>query len=290
LCWHAVEEDTNVQPGCRKAGPALPDEAFVPKLAANLSMLFTELPFLERFGAAAAAGFRAVEFQLPYEFAAEEVGRLLAAHDLAVALFNAPLGNAMAGERGFAALPGREAEFRASLDRALAYAQVIHCTRLHVLAGIIAPGPASEEVYVANLRWGGARAAAQGVTLLIEPLNAGDNPGYFLRTTAQAQDLLDRIARDNVKLQFDFYHCQISEGDLAAHARRLFGRYAHVQIAGVPGRNEPDRGEINYPYLLDLLDELGYDGYVGCEYRPAAGTLAGLGWAARWGIGVGGRA
>ena len=129
-------------------------------------------------------------------------------------------------------------------------------------------------------------AARADVTLLIEPLNVHDQPGYFLSNTAQAVALLDRIGRDNVKLQFDFYHCQITEGDLAAHARHLFGRYGHVQIAGVPGRNEPNRGEINYPYLLDLLDELGYDGYVGCEYRPAAGTLAGLGWAARWGIGA----
>jgi len=156
-----------------------------------------------------------------------------------------------------------------------------------VLAGRIAPERDSEARFVANLGRAAARAAADGVTLLVEPLNARDNPGYFLRTTDQAVALLDRIAAAGVKLQFDFYHCQISEGDLAAHAERLIGRYAHVQIAGVPGRNEPDRGEINYAYLLELLDRLGYDGWVGCEYRPAAGTIEGLGWARRWGIGGG---
>lgn len=259
----------------------------MPRLAANLSLLFTERPFLERFGAAAAAGFRAVEFQSPYEFAAADVAGRAAAHQLPIVLFNTPLGDRAAGERGLAALPGRTAEFHAALDRALGYARVLGCPRLHVLAGAVAADAASEATYIANLRAGAERARAQGVTLLIEPLNAADNPVYFLRSTAQAVRLLDRIGCDNVRLQFDFYHCQISEGDLAGHARRLFGRYAHVQIAGVPGRAEPDRGEINYPFLLDLLDELGYAGHVGCEYRPAAGTLAGLGWARRWGIGAG---
>ncbi len=190
-----------------------------------------------------------------------------------------------AAERGFAALPGHEAEFDASLARALAYAGTIGCRRIHVLAGRIAPDPETEAAFIANLRRGAARAAACDVTLLIEPLNADDNPGYFLRTTAQAAALLERIGCANVKLQFDFYHCQITEGALAAHAERLIGSYGHVQIAGVPGRNEPDRGEINYRFLLDLLDRLGYDGWVGCEYRPAAATLDGLGWAAPWGIG-----
>ncbi len=153
------------------------------------------------------------------------------------------------------------------------------------MAGRAAPDRDSEARFVANLQRGADRAARDGVTLLVEPLNLRDNPGYFLRTTGAAMDLLGRIDRANVKLQFDFYHCQITEGDLAAHAERLLGRYAHVQIAGVPGRHEPDSGEINYPFLLDLLDRLGYAGWVGAEYRPAAGTIEGLGWARRWGIG-----
>jgi hydroxypyruvate isomerase len=247
-------------------------------------MLFAELPFLDRIGAAGAAGFRAVECQYPYDVPAAEFAARLREHRLEAVLINAPVGDA-AGDRGLAALPGREAEFRASVGRALDYARIIGCPLIHVTAGRAAPGPETEASYVANLRGAAALAARAGVTLLIEPLNARDNPGYFLRTTDQAVALLDRIACDGVRLQFDFYHCQISEGDLAGHAERLFGRYAHVQIAGVPGRHEPDRGEINYPYLLDLLDRLGYDGWVGCEYRPAAGTLAGLGWARRWGIG-----
>lgn len=258
----------------------------MPKFAANLSTLFTELPFLERFAAAASAGFAAVEFQLPYDVPAEDIARRAAAYHLPVVLFNAPYGDVAAGERGVAALPGRAAEFQANLEHALAYARVLRCPHLHVLAGNVLASPETEETFIANFRAGAGLARAAGVTLLIEPLNAADNPGYFLRTTAQAVTLIDRIGRDNVKLQFDLYHCQITEGDLATHARRLFGRYGHVQIAGVPGRHEPDRGEINYPYLFDLLDELGYDGHVGCEYRPAAGTLVGLGWAARWGIGA----
>jgi 2-dehydrotetronate isomerase len=260
-------------------------EATLPKLAANISMLFVEHPFLDRVGAAAAAGFKAVEIQLPYQFPAEELRARLAAHRIEAVLINAPPGNTEQGERGFAALPGRESDFRASLERALGYARVIGVKRIHVLAGRVAPSPETEAAFIANIRHAADVAAKDGVTIQIEPLNAGDNPGYFLRTTDQAVALMDRIARDNVSLQFDFYHCQITEGSLAAHAERLFGRYGHVQIAGVPGRNEPDRGEINYPYLFDLLDRLGYAGWVGCEYRPAGATLDGLGWAARWGIG-----
>jgi hydroxypyruvate isomerase len=254
----------------------------VPRFAANLTCLFTELPFLDRFAAAAAAGFAAVEFQFPYEFPAVEIARRLVQCDLTPVLFNLPPGDLAKGERGLAALPGREAEFDKSLDLALDYARAIGCPRLHVMAGLM---PAARELtYVAALRRAADRAAAERITLLIEPLNARDNPGYFLRTTAEAVAVLDRVERDNVKLQLDFYHCQISEGDLARHAEDLFGRYAHVQVANIPGRHEPDRGEINYPYLFNLLDRLGYDGWVGCEYRPAAGTLEGLGWLRAWGV------
>jgi 2-dehydrotetronate isomerase len=255
----------------------------MPRLAANISMLFPERALLDRIDAAAAAGFRGVECQYPYATPARDFAERIAQRGLEAVLINVPAGEG-AADRGFAALPGREDDFMASLARALDYARAIGCRRIHVLAGRIAPDTASEATYVANLRRAADLAQRDRVTLLIEPLNASDNPGYFLRTTAAAVALLDRIACDNVALQFDFYHCQITEGDLAAHAEHLFGRYAHVQIAGVPGRHEPDNGEINYPYLLELLDRLGYDGWVGCEYRPAADTLDGLGWARRWGI------
>jgi hydroxypyruvate isomerase len=258
----------------------------MPKLAANLSTIFTEMPFLDRFAAARAAGFKAVEFQAPYAFAAADIAARATAAELPVVLFNAPMGDAKVGDRGLAAQPGREADFDAAVTTALDYARVLGCRQVHMLAGTALPDRAGqEETYVANLRRAGERAAVAGVTFLVEPLNAQDNPSYFLRTTAQAIAILDRVAHPNVALQFDLYHCQITEGDLARHTRDLFGRYPHVQIAGVPGRHEPDEGEINYPFLFDLLDELGYAGWVGCEYRPKAGTLAGLGWAKRWGIG-----
>jgi len=259
----------------------------MPKFAANLSMLFSELPFLDRFAAAAAAGFRAVEFQAPYySHPIEEVARAARAAGLPVVLFNAPMGDAKKGERGLAAEPGREADFAASIETTLAYARLLACRQVHVLAGRAAgERAAQEEVYIANLRHAADRAAQAGVTLLIEPLNARDNPGYFLSDTRQALGLLDRIAHRNVALQFDLYHCQITEGDLAQHMRALFGRYAHVQIANVPGRHEPGSGEIDFDFLFGLFDELGYQGWIGCEYRPKAGTLAGLGWARRWGIG-----
>ena len=258
----------------------------MPKFAANLSLLFTELPFLERFAAAKAAGFAAVEFQAPYQFPAEAVAAVAKAADLHVVLFNAPMGDVKAGERGLAAQPGREADFTAAIDEALRYARALNCEQIHVLAGLATGERAAQEaVYVANLQHAAERAVEAGVTLLIEPLNRRDNPNYFLRTTAEAIAVLDRVNRSNVALQFDFYHCQMSEGDLAQHARDLFGRYTHVQIANVPGRHEPGEGEIHFPYLFDLLDELGYRGWIGCEYKPKAGTLPGLLWARRWGIG-----
>ncbi len=260
----------------------------MPKLAANLSMMFQEVPFLDRFAAAAAAGFTGVEYLFPYEFPASEIAARLERHRLTQALFNLPPGDWAKGERGLAALPGRESEFMEGLERALDYARATSCPRLHAMAGIWPEGLDRREgasLYAANLRGAADRAAARGVTLVIEPINSRDMPGYFLRTTGEAMAILKEVGRDNLKLQLDLYHCQIMEGDLAMHIRNLAGRYAHVQIAGVPERHEPDRGEVNYAYLLALLDEVGYGGWIGCEYRPAAETRAGLAWARRWGIG-----
>ena len=258
----------------------------MPKLAANLSYLFQELPFLDRFKAAAAAGFRGVECLFPYEAPASAIAEQLDRHRLTPVLFNLPYGD-WGGERGCGALPGREADFTACAERALGYALATGCKRLHVLSGLWPADRAKAEgaaTLVANLRRAADLVAPHGITLLIEPINPRDIPGYFLNTTGEALAIIDRVGRDNVKLQLDLYHCQIMEGDLAVHLRRLAGRYTHIQIAGVPERHEPDRGEVNYVYLLELLDELGYDGWVGCEYRPAAGTVEGLGWAKRWGV------
>jgi 2-dehydrotetronate isomerase len=258
----------------------------MPKLAANLSMMFQEAPFLDRFAAAAECGFTGVEFLFPYDFPAEDIGARLEKHGLTQALFNLPPGDWAKGERGMAALPGRESEFMAALEQALRYARATKCTRLHAMAGNWPTGRDRREgrsVYVANLKRAADRAAGEGVSLVIEPINIRDMPDYFLNTSGEAMSIIEEVGRENLKLQFDLYHCQIMEGDLATHVRRLAGRYAHVQIAGVPDRHEPDRGEVNYDYLLELLDEVGYDGWVGCEYRPAADTRAGLGWARRWG-------
>ncbi|HZS81535.1 MAG TPA: 2-oxo-tetronate isomerase [Stellaceae bacterium] len=260
----------------------------MPKFAANLSMMFQEVGFLDRFGAAAKAGFRGVEYLFPYDFAAADIADRLRRHELTQALFNLPPGNWGAGERGVAALPGREAEFREGVERAIHYAKATGCRTLHAMAGLWPqerPRAEGEEVYVANLRHAADAMAPHGITLVIEPINTRDIPGYFLNTTTQGIAILDRVARPNARLQLDLYHCQIMEGDLAERIKRLLPRVGHVQIAGNPGRFEPDVGEINYPFLYDLLDELGYQGWIGCEYRPKAGTLAGLGWAKRYGIG-----
>jgi hydroxypyruvate isomerase len=202
-------------------------------------------------------------------------------------LFNAPMGDAAAGERGLAAQAERERDFDAGIETALTYARALGTRQIHVLAGRASGERAAQEaIYIANLKRAAERAAQDGVTLLIEPLNARDNPGYFLNSTAAGIALLDRMGCANVALQFDLYHCQITEGDLARHIRALFGRYAHVQIANVPDRHEPGEGEIHFPFLFDLFDELGYAGWIGCEYRPKGGTRAGLGWGRRWGIGA----
>jgi 2-dehydrotetronate isomerase len=232
----------------------------MPKLAANLSFLFQEVSFLDRFGAAAAAGFTGVEFLFPYDFAPAEIVAQLRQHGLSQALFNLPPGDWAKGDRGMAALPGRENDLLAGLERALEYAVTTECKGLHAMAGNLPAGADRREgtaVYVSNLRRAADRAARYGITLLVEPLNKRDNPGYFLNTTAEAMAIHREVGRDNLKLQLDLYHCQITEGDLAMHIRSLAGSYGHVQIAGVPDRHEPDQGEVNYSYLLGLLDEVG---------------------------------
>ena len=259
----------------------------MPKFAANLSFMFQEVGFLDRFAAAAACGFKAVEYLTPYDHPPEIIAQQLNRHGLQQALFNMPPGDWAAGERGIAALSGREPEFRDGVEQALVYAKATKCGLLHAMAGVLPAGHDRAEAewgYLTNLRHAADRLAGEGITLVIEPINTRDIPGYFLNTTSQAMSIIERVGHPNLKLQLDLYHVQIMEGDLAHRIRALAGCYPHVQIAGNPGRHEPDIGEINYPYLFDLLDELGYSGWIGCEYRPKGETRAGLGWTRRYGI------
>ncbi len=257
----------------------------MPKLAANLSMMYTELPFMERFAAAAADGFKGVEFLFPYTFEAQAIRAQLDRHGLQQVLFNAPPGDFDGGERGVAALPGREDEFRRGIDQAIAYASVLRCPQVHVMAGLVKQEADREQmraIYVDNLRYAAGKLAAAGLRGLIEPINTRDIPGYLLNTQEDAHDILARLGQSNLAVQMDFYHVQIVQGDIAMRLRRFLAGVGHVQIAGVPHRHEPDLGEVHFPYLLNLLDELGYSGWVGCEYRPKSGTSAGLAWAKPW--------
>jgi hydroxypyruvate isomerase len=256
----------------------------MPRFSANLSFLYTELPFLDRFPAAARDGFRAVEFAYAYEFPAKEIAAQLKACGLMQVLINAPPGDLAAGDRGLAAQPGREHEFAASVVTALAYAQTLACPRVHVMAGLLPDGWDAERrarqrsTFVRNLRFAAREAAEQGVALTIEPINRRDIPGYFLTTQTEAHAIREEVGAANLGVQMDLYHAQIVEGDLSEKIRRWLPHIGHIQIAGVPGRHEPDTGEINYRHLFTLLDELGYEGWVGCEYRPRAGTSDGLAW------------
>ena len=257
----------------------------MPRFAANLSMMYTEVPFLERFQAAARDGFEGVEFLFPYEHVAQDIATRLQDLGLTQALFNLPPGDWAAGERGMACHPGREAEFAAGLDIALTYAQATGCQRLHAMAGLLPAGVSigmAHGVYVNNLRRAAERCAAQGITLLIEPINTRDMPGYFLNFQQQAHDIVFEVGAPNLKVQMDWYHCQIMEGDLCRRLEKHIDGVGHVQIAGVPDRHEPDEGEVNHPFLFDRLDALGFQGFVGCEYRPRAGTSDGLGWLRRY--------
>ena len=272
----------------------------MPRFAANLHYLFTELDFLDRFEAAAAAGFKGVEFQVPYDFPGAELRARLNANRLEMVLFDAPMGDWDRGDRGLAAVPGREAEFRASIERVIEYGEVLGCNTVHVMAGIVGAGQEharAQRVYVENLRHACTRLARHGIAVVIEPINGKlgeerDSPsyntrgmrGYFLNHTDQARRIIEQVGSDNLFLHLDCYHMQLLEGHLADTIRGHIGMVRHFQIAGVPGRHEPDVGEIHYPYLFDLMDELGYRGWVGCEYRPKSGTWAGLGWAAKYGI------
>ncbi|MCU0805264.1 MAG: hydroxypyruvate isomerase family protein [Burkholderiales bacterium] len=255
----------------------------MPKFAANLSFLYNEVPFLDRFAAAARDGFKGVEFLFPYAHAPHEVAARLRDAGLENVLFNTVPGDFDAGERGLAAIPGREADFRAGVTKAIDYALVLGCKRLHAMAGLVAPGAdrdAMRRTYVGNLRYAAAETAKHGISVLIEPINTRDIPGYFLNRQDQAHAIREEVGTPNLKVQLDLYHCQIVEGDLATTIRKYLPDVGHMQIAGVPERHEPSLGEVNYPYLFDLIDALGYDGWIGCEYRPKAGTSAGLGWLA----------
>jgi hydroxypyruvate isomerase len=257
----------------------------MPRFAANLTMMYGEHVFLDRFEAAARDGFRAVEFLFPYEFDVHDIRSRLDAHGLTQVLFNAPAGDWKKGERGLASLPGRQEEFQASIRRALEYAAVLGNERLHVMAGLIEPGlsrDAHRAVYMKNMSWAAAQAAAQGITVLIEPINGRDMPGYFIHRQDEAHAICAEIGAPNLRVQFDFYHAQIVEGHLSVKLREQIARIGHIQLAGVPDRHEPDDGELNYPYFFRLLDELEYSGWIGCEYSPRAGTSDGLGWLRPW--------
>jgi hydroxypyruvate isomerase len=253
----------------------------VPKFSANLSFLYQDLPFLDRFVAAARDGFTGLEYLGPYAEPREKVADALKANGLTQVLFNLPSGDWAGGERGIACLPDRVQEFRDGVAAALDYAAALDCKRLNVISGLIPEGADSEtleRVLVDNLRYAAPRMADAGIKLLIEPINLRDMPGFFLSTTDHAERILEKVGFDNLYIQYDFYHMQIMQGDLIRTFERLKDRIAHVQIADNPGRNEPGTGEINYSFILSELDRLGYDGWVGCEYRPKAGTTEGLGW------------
>jgi 2-dehydrotetronate isomerase len=251
----------------------------MPHFAANLSLMFTEVPFLDRFDAAAQAGFTAVEFLFPYQHPAKEVGERLQRNGLTQALFNLPPGDWDAGEKGFAALPDRFADLEASLRTALPYAQATGVKRLHLMAGL---AKRSDPRAVAAFRKSVIAAAAffapHGLDVVIEPINPRNVPGYFLDDFAFARDLIIELKMPNLKLQFDIYHCQIIHGDVTMRLREMMPIIGHVQIASVPSRHEPDGEELNYPFLFGELDRLGYDGFVGCEYNPRGKTTDGLGW------------
>jgi hydroxypyruvate isomerase len=256
------------------------------RLAANLSMLFTEVPFLDRFAAAARYGFRGVEYLFPYDAAAIEIRERLDRHGLTQVLFNLPAGDWAGGERGIAGLPGRIDEFRRGVDQALHYARLTGCRKLHAMPGKVPAGVDRERclpVFVDNLIFAADAAAAEGVDILIEPINTRvDIPGYLLDRTGLALEIMARAKRSNIHLQFDIYHMQIMEGDLARSIERLLPRIGHMQLADNPGRNEPGTGEIHYEWLLKRIDELGYTGWIGCEYKPRGATVAGLSWAAEY--------
>ncbi len=253
----------------------------MPRFCANLSMMFTEYPSLDRFEHAAKAGFTAIEFLFPYDQQASDIHARLQDNGLEQILFNMPPGDWAMGERGTACLPGRQSEFRDGVKRALDYAAVLGTKRLHCMAGLMPAGTAqgtAASLYATNLAWATEQAQAAGILVVIEPINHRDMPGFFLNTTGQAAAIVQALGRDRLAILFDIYHCQITEGDVTSRLATLLPLIGHIQIADVPGRNEPGTGELNYPYIFGRVDTLGYDGWIGCEYRPAAATVDGLGW------------
>ncbi|MDO9361049.1 MAG: hydroxypyruvate isomerase [Polaromonas sp.] len=256
----------------------------MPKFAANLTMLFTELPFMDRFAAARAAGFAAVEYLFPYDYSKEELKAALKMHGLKQVLHNLPAGDWAAGERGIACHAGRTAEFREGVNRAIDYATALGCPQVNCLAGKLPEGASVAQAHatlVANLRFASSALAAAGIRLLIEPINTFDIPGFFLSRTDQALAILDEVASSNLFVQYDIYHAQRMEGELGSTLTKHLPRIGHIQLADNPGRNEPGTGEINYPWLFQHIDEAGYGGWIGCEYKPKTSTVSGLGWMER---------
>jgi hydroxypyruvate isomerase len=251
----------------------------MPKLAANLSLLFPQLDFLDRFAAAARAGFRGVEYQFPYAWPKDDVAERARAAGVEVALHNLPAGDATKGDRGIACLPERVSEFREGVERAIGYAKAAGCPRLNCLAGIAPAGARQFDTLVENVRFAAAKLAASGMALMLEPINTRTVPGFFLTHTPQALEVLDAAGADNAFLQYDIFHMQIMEGDLARSIERLLARIGHLQLADVPGRHEPGTGEINFGFLLQHIDRIGYGGWIGCEYNPLGDTSEGLAWA-----------
>jgi len=257
------------------------------KLAANLTMLFNEVPFLERFDAAAEAGFKGVEFLFPYAFEVDQLRNKLRSYNLELVLHNLPAGNWEAGERGIACHPDRMNEFQAGVDEAIRYARALDAKQVNCLAGIkpsFVDAETAHTTFVANLRFAADKLKAHGIRLLIEPINTFDIPGFFLSRTQQAIDVIKETGSDNIFVQYDIYHMQRMEGELANTIKANLPMIGHVQLADNPGRNEPGTGEINYRYLFRLLDDIGYAGWIGCEYKPRAGTVAGLGWREAHGV------
>jgi hydroxypyruvate isomerase len=251
------------------------------QFAANLSMMFNEVQFLDRFDAAAKAGFKGVEYLFPYDFEAEEISARLKEHGLKQVLFNTPAGDWGAGERGLACKPDRVDEFRDGVGKAIAYAKVLDCSQLHCMAGLAPDGADAatlRKTYVENLKFAADDMAKAGIKCLIEMINTRDIPGFYLNTSAQAEEIMADVGSDNLYIQYDIYHMQIMEGDLAPTTEHLLPKIAHMQLADTPGRHEPGSGEINYPFLFSHFDRIGYTGWIGCEYVPANGTVEGLGW------------
>ena len=253
----------------------------MPQFAANLTMMFNEVPFLDRFRAASDASFKAVEFLFPYEHSPEEVAAKVKAAGIEIVLFNMPAGNWAAGERGITGLPGREQEFRDGVDKALTYAEQLSVPRLHAMAGIAPAGvdaQACRATLIANLKYAARKLAEHNIVLLLEAINTRDMPGFIVSTQKDSHAICEAVGESNLKMQMDLYHMQVMEGDLATSLKRYAPQCGHIQIAGCPERHEPDTGEIRYEYLFRLLDEIGYAGWLGCEYRPAGKTTDGLKW------------